>query len=146
MRLSHQALVTRAHALAPVFAARAQQTEIQRALLDESLRDLSDSGVLATLTPECYGRHERPIATLAAITAILSAACRSTGWVAAFYMGAAWRMLTFPHASNRKFSPTNHTSSVRLRLPLLRVLGASPRGIASADKLLGTRDPFKQNG
>jgi len=46
-------LMGRARELAPVFAERAQKSEERRAPLDETIRDLIDSGVLATLTPRC---------------------------------------------------------------------------------------------
>ncbi len=78
-----------------MFAGRAQQTEDARAPLDDSIRDLIDSGVLATLTPKVYGGHELSINDMTDIVRIFSAACPSTGWIAAFYMGSAWRANLF---------------------------------------------------
>ncbi|MCA2276874.1 acyl-CoA dehydrogenase family protein [Mycobacterium intracellulare] len=88
-------LIGRARELAPIFAERAQRTEDQRAPLDETVRDLIDSGVLATLTPKAYGGYELSIHDMTEIVRIFSAACPSTGWVASFYMGAAWRANLF---------------------------------------------------
>ena len=79
MRLSPQELIGRAREMAPAFATRAARTEANKGLLDENLRELIDSGVLATLTPAVYGGHEAPIATMVSITQVLSAACPSTG-------------------------------------------------------------------
>lgn len=95
-------LIGRARELAPIFAERAQRTEDKRAPLDETVRDLIDSGVLATLTPKVYGGHELSINDMTDIVRIFSAACPSTGWVAAFYMGAAWRANLFSEKVQRE--------------------------------------------
>ncbi len=50
-------LIERARGLAPIFAERAQRTEEKRSLPDESVQELIDSGMLATLTPRIYGGH-----------------------------------------------------------------------------------------
>ncbi|MBL6751145.1 MAG: hydroxylase [Nevskia sp.] len=103
MALSRQELVGRAKELAPVFAQRALRTEENRAPLDASVRDMIDAGVLAALTPKVYGGHECSIDTMSEIVRIFSAACPSTGWVSAFYMGAAWRAAIFPEQAQREF-------------------------------------------
>jgi 3-hydroxy-9,10-secoandrosta-1,3,5(10)-triene-9,17-dione monooxygenase len=95
-------LVERAKDLAPVFAERALKTEENRAPLDESIRDLIEADLLPVLTPKVYGGHELGPDTMAAITATLSAGCPSTGWVAAFYMGSAWRTMFFPEQAQRE--------------------------------------------
>ena len=102
MTLTSQELLGRARELAPSFAARVQRTEDNRAPLDESIREMIDAGLLATLTPTVYGGHELPIATMSTIVAILSEACPSTGWVSAFYMGAAWRAMIFTGPTQRE--------------------------------------------
>ncbi len=102
MTLTSKELLGRARELAPGYAARAQRTEEHRAPLAESLRELIDAGLLATLTPKVYGGHQLPVATMSQIVAILSAACPSTGWVSAFYMGAAWRAMIFPEQCQRE--------------------------------------------
>ena len=102
MALTAKELIGRAQELAPTFVQRATRTEQRRAPLDESISDLIDAELLATLTPKVYGGHELAVSTMAAITACLSAACPSTGWVAAFYMGAAWRTITFSEQAQRE--------------------------------------------
>lgn len=122
MRLSPQELIGRAREMAPAFATRAARTEANKGLLDENLRELTDSGVLATLTPAVYGGHEAPIATMVSITQALSAACPSTGWVAAFYMGAAWRLLSFSPAAQREiFADKPYVLSAGQAAPLREV-------------------------
>ena len=102
MTLTSKELLGRARELAPGYAARAQRTEEHRAPLAESLRELIDAGLLATLTPKVYGGHQLPVATMSQIVAVLSAGCPSTGWVSAFYMGAAWRAMIFPEQCQRE--------------------------------------------
>ncbi len=102
MALTAPELLGRARALTPAFAARALRTEELRAPLADSLREMIDAGLLATVTARVYGGHQLPVATMSQIVAILSAACRSTGWVSAFYMGAAWRAMIFPEQCQRE--------------------------------------------
>ncbi len=102
MALNRFELIGRARELAPVFAARALQEEATRAPLDETVRDMIDSEILAVLTPRCYGGHELGVDVMAEITRIWSEACPSTGWVGAFYMGAAWRALMFSERAQQE--------------------------------------------
>lgn len=102
MTLDSQELIGRARELAPVFAERAQETEDNRAPLDASLKDLIDADILPVLTPKAYGGHELTPDVMAAITRTLSAGCPSTGWVAAFYMGSAWRNLFFSEQAQQE--------------------------------------------
>jgi 3-hydroxy-9,10-secoandrosta-1,3,5(10)-triene-9,17-dione monooxygenase len=83
-------LIGRAHELKPVFAARAEKTEANRAPLDETIADVCDAGFLQILTPKCYGGHELHIDTLVDVARIISSGCPSTGWVTAFYIGHNW--------------------------------------------------------
>ncbi len=102
MRVSSEELIDRARALAPVMAERAPLTEVKRAPLDESIRDLIDAGLFSILTPRVYGGHELPISTMTQVLTTLSAACPSTGWVTAFYAGAAWRTMMFSERAQRE--------------------------------------------
>ena len=70
-------LIGRARDLAPIFATRALQEEAKRSPLDETVRDMIESGILATLTPRRYGGHELGVDVMAEITRILSEACPS---------------------------------------------------------------------
>jgi len=95
-------LIERARGLAPIFAERAQRTEEKRSLPDESVQELIDSGMLATLTPRIYGGHELDVDVTVEIAKIISAACPSTGWVLSFYMGAPWRVNIFSERAQRE--------------------------------------------
>lgn len=80
-------LVDRAKALAPRIAERAAQSEAQRALHDDTIKDLMDSDFLQTLVPKRWGGHELPLSVHSRIVSIISAADVSAGWITAFYMG-----------------------------------------------------------
>jgi len=116
---SKDELVGRARELAPVFAERADATEKNRALLDETVQDFIDSGVLAVLTPKSYGGHELGPDAMAEISRIFSAACPSTGWVSVFYMGAAWRAQFFPEQAQKEvFAERNFVLGAGQAAPL----------------------------
>src|SRR3546814_17642636 len=55
-----------------------------------------DAELFATIAPLDYGGFELGLDTYSEIVRRISAASPSTGWVTAFLMGAAWRVLTFP--------------------------------------------------
>lgn len=119
MTVNSQELVGRATDLAPVLAERAQKTEENRAPLDESIQDLIEADILPTLTPKVYGGHELAPDTMARITTALSAGCPSTGWVAALYMGSAWRTLFFPGEAQREvFADKPYSLSAGQAAPL----------------------------
>lgn len=86
-------LVGRAKELAPGFAARAQLIEQQRTPHDDSIRELIDAQLLELLVPKRWGGHELGLDTQIEIVQIISSACMSTGWIAAFYMGHNWMAL-----------------------------------------------------
>lgn len=122
-KVAAETLIARAHGLAEAFARRAAAEDERRAPLDETIADMIDSGILATLTPRIYCGHELDFATAARIIAILSAANPSAGWVAAFYMGAAWRLNIFPQQAQREiFRDKPYVLSAGQAAPLREVV------------------------
>lgn len=87
MALVKEELVARARALAPGIAARAAETEAKRAPHDDTIRELVDAGLLQLLVPERWGGHELGLDAMLEVVETISAACMSTGWIAAFYIG-----------------------------------------------------------
>lgn len=87
MAVAKEELVARARALAPGIAARAAESEAQRAPHDDSIRELVDAELLQLLVPTRWGGHELGLDTVLEVVETLSAACMSTGWIAAFYIG-----------------------------------------------------------
>lgn len=121
MDITRAELLTRAIDLAPTFAERAQKTEENRAPLDETITDLVDSGILATLTPKKYGGLELDPHVAADIVRTISAACPSTGWVASFYLGSAWRVNIFTEqAQEEMFADKPFSLTAGTAAPLKR--------------------------
>ncbi len=104
-------LMSRVTDLLPILAERAQKTEENRAPLDETITDLIDSGILATLTPKAYGGLELGLDSAAEIVRAISAVCPSTGWVTSFYIGAAWRVNIFTEQAQREVFADKPTPS-----------------------------------
>jgi 3-hydroxy-9,10-secoandrosta-1,3,5(10)-triene-9,17-dione monooxygenase len=100
--VTKQELIGRAQELAPAFAKRALEEEALRSLSAETVRDLVDSGILAAITPKAYGGHELGLDTMAEVARVFAAACPSTGWISAFYMGAPWRTLFYPEQGQKE--------------------------------------------
>src|SRR5690606_37340 len=119
---SKQDLIARAEALAPGIAARAAETDANRAIADETVRDFIDAGVFATLAPKVYGGLELGFDTFAEVVRRISAASPSVGWVASFLMGSAWRALTFPRAAQEEmYGGRNHVLIAGAAAPIREV-------------------------
>ena len=88
-------LIDRVSRILPRIASEAAETDGRRQVSDEIIEELIDAGVFATIAPKAYGGHELGLDAFSEIVQRISAESPSTGWVAAFLMGAAWRMLTF---------------------------------------------------
>ncbi len=118
-----QKLIEQARSLAPIFAERAAAEDQRRAPMDETIQDMVESGILSTLAPAVYGGYELDFATAAEIIKTLSAANPSAGWVAAFYIGAAWRLNIFSEQAQREiFADKPYVLSAGQAAPLHEVL------------------------
>jgi 3-hydroxy-9,10-secoandrosta-1,3,5(10)-triene-9,17-dione monooxygenase len=85
----------RARKLIPTLSGRANRTEQQRRLPDETIADLHESGLLRILQPRAVGGAELPYECLVRVTATLARGCGSTAWVYAnlanhHFMLALW--------------------------------------------------------
>ncbi|MDA0784725.1 MAG: acyl-CoA dehydrogenase family protein [Proteobacteria bacterium] len=78
-------LKSRAAALEPSLAARAQATEQLRRIPDETIADLKAAGLHRICQPARFGGAEAPLDAACDIVAALARGCSSTGWVAGVY-------------------------------------------------------------
>ena len=147
-------LLGRARELAPVFASRALGEEAQRTIGADTVRDLRDAEFLKVLTPKVYGGLELGLDAMADIVRIIAAACPSTGWVSAFYMGAAWRSLFYCEAGQREIFLLRHdgglslaevADSLELALPTVKTQFARA-ALKLQAKLAGFRPPDVRTG
>lgn len=92
-------LIGRARELRPAIAARAAATEKNRAPLDENIAALRDAEFFSILSPRRYGGHQLHVDAMVGVVREIAAACPSTGWVTAFYIGHNWFHSVFPQAS-----------------------------------------------
>ncbi len=99
----HDELVGRAKELAPKIARKARATEERRAPDPEILQDLIDAELMQLFIPRRWGGHEAGLRTHLAVIEVISAACVSTGWIAAFYIGHNCLALRFPEAAQEEF-------------------------------------------
>jgi 3-hydroxy-9,10-secoandrosta-1,3,5(10)-triene-9,17-dione monooxygenase len=87
--------------LLPAIRARAGDTEAQRQVPAESVKELQEAGVLRLLQPERWGgREAHPTVFYRAITMIASA-CGSTGWVMSVLGVHPWHIGLFPDQAQR---------------------------------------------
>ena len=95
-------LVGRARDLAPAIKARAAGTAAARKPADASIRDLEDAGIIQMLVPSRWGGQEAPLSAMMEVVEVISAACPSTGWIAAFYIGHNSYIAKFPERAQEE--------------------------------------------
>ncbi|WP_084396876.1 acyl-CoA dehydrogenase family protein [Henriciella aquimarina] len=79
-------LIQRARDLAPGIQARAAEADKRRKPHDDSIKELIDAGIVQMFVPKKWGGSEASLSTMQEVVSIISAACPSTGWIAAFYI------------------------------------------------------------
>ena len=75
-------LVARARAIQPTLRERAAQTEQDRRVSAEVMKELADAGLLRLVKPRRFGGWEYPPSVLLRVGAELARGCGSTGWCA----------------------------------------------------------------
>jgi 3-hydroxy-9,10-secoandrosta-1,3,5(10)-triene-9,17-dione monooxygenase len=91
-----QELIARAEALAPALRARTEKAEAERRLPDESVTELSDSGLLKVCTPVRFGGYEQPWDVLCRVSRALARGCGSQAWCANIYNDHCQLLGLFP--------------------------------------------------
>lgn len=103
---SHDDALGRALALGPALSERAGETEALRRLPDVTVTELQRSGLLGVMTPKRWGGSELGAETMIDVTAALSAACASTGWVYMLWTAHCWMLALFPERAQEELWAT----------------------------------------
>ena len=114
--LTREECVERARLLSPRFAERAERTEAQRRLSDETVADLVESGLVRTLLPRAYGGSELDFDVVFSVCLELGRACAATAWVGSFFMNHAWVVGLFPRAAQAEVWAKNPDALVATRV------------------------------
>ena len=94
--------IVKARAVGLSVRQRADRTEQARCVPTESIQELLESGLFGILKPRVFGGAELGVAALVDVTAELSAACGSTGWVYGVLAGHSWMVNLFPVEAQRE--------------------------------------------
>ncbi len=93
---SHEELVRRARALAPMLRERAQRIEIERRVSNESIEAIVAAGLARILQPRRWGGYEISHDAAFDVAVEIAAACGSTGWCASLLNIHDWWLAGFP--------------------------------------------------
>ncbi len=116
-------VIARAEALATRIDAHTEAAERSGALSDQIISDLIEAEIFAILAPKAYGGLELDLDAFSQVIRRLSAASPSTGWVAAFLTGAAWRLLVFPReAQEEMYAGRNYVLGAGSAQPIASVV------------------------
>jgi alkylation response protein AidB-like acyl-CoA dehydrogenase len=101
-RPSREDVFSRAEALVPALLERAERAEELGRLPEETMADLSGSGLFGLVSPRSDGGWGYGIGELGEVTRILAKGCASTAWVYSFYMvHHSTMVLTLPSDGRR---------------------------------------------
>ena len=99
MPMSPDALLERASVLGQRFRERAAETERQRKVPEESIRELTEAGLFRILQPARFGGYEYDWSLLVRAVAEVARGCGSTGWVYGLSASSQWLVGFFPPAA-----------------------------------------------
>lgn len=91
-----QTLLRAAESLLPAIRERANQTETNRKLLPDTVRDLRASGLFRFFVARAFGGYEMPFRHHLELPSLLGTACGSTSWVYAVTLSHGGLVSRFP--------------------------------------------------
>ena len=94
--LTPEVLVERAAALGCTFRDRASETERQRQVSEQSIRELTEAGLFRIVQPARFGGYEYDWNVLIRVIAEVARGCGSTAWVYGLSAGSQWLIGCFP--------------------------------------------------
>ncbi|MFC4374266.1 3-hydroxy-9,10-secoandrosta-1,3,5(10)-triene-9,17-dione monooxygenase oxygenase subunit [Nocardia halotolerans] len=82
--------------LLPALRERAQESEDNRMVPDESIKQIRETGFFRMLQPARYGGTESGLVPFYSAVKLIASACGSTGWVSSVLGAHNWHLATFP--------------------------------------------------
>lgn len=129
--------LARASALAPALRERAARCEMARALSDETIEQLHESGLLQLMVPRRFGGAELGFTELVSTGAELATACGSSGWVYCVLAGHNWCVALLPQqAQDEVFADPRALTASIFRYP------ADVKPVAGGYRLVNGRGRF----
>lgn len=100
-------LIQRARDIASRIQERAAETERLRRPHDDSIREMIEAELVQMFVPKRFGGSEASLSTMLEVVEIISAACPSTGWIAAFYISHIIYVTKFPEQAQEELLGPN---------------------------------------
>ena len=94
--MTPEELVNRARGLVPVLRERAEATDLNRRVSEETMKDLREAGLFRVVQPVRYGGLECDLDTFVRIVDEIGRGCGSTGWVYSVMAMHQWHIGMFP--------------------------------------------------
>jgi 3-hydroxy-9,10-secoandrosta-1,3,5(10)-triene-9,17-dione monooxygenase len=96
-------MVRRAEALLPALRERAYETEKNRRLPDETVREFRAAGFPKIMQPARFGGYQLGADAAAEVVRTLSSGCASSGWVANLMINHNWMVSLFPMEAQEEY-------------------------------------------
>ena len=97
--MTPEAIIQRAHDIAPTLRARAAATNSARRLSSETIADFQEAGFFRILQPARYGGFELDPQVFFEVQSIIATACPSTAWCLGVIAVHAWQLALFPEVA-----------------------------------------------
>ena len=100
--VSRSDLIERARGLVPKLRERAQRTEQNRNILDETIRDFHDLGLWRMLQPERWGGFEMDYAIIVDVLSEIGRGCASSAWILGNFASRLWQIGMLPEEAQNE--------------------------------------------
>lgn len=87
----------------PILRERAAETERERAVPNESIKEIRETGFYRLLQPKRFGGLESTLRPFYTGIKTLASACGSTGWVSTVLGSHNWHLATYPEQAQEEF-------------------------------------------
>ncbi len=102
-----QELIDRAEAMIPDLLERANNTDKDGIVPEESVRAIHDAGLFRVLQPKRWGGHEMDPRVFYQIQMTLARGCMSTAWIFGVIGVHYWQLSLFPETGHRRLPGSN---------------------------------------
>ncbi|MEK9661899.1 MAG: acyl-CoA dehydrogenase family protein, partial [Alphaproteobacteria bacterium] len=126
--VSREEILQRAEELLPVLHERAEYTEQQRRLPEETVRDFHDAGLFRIIQPKRVGGYELDYGMMYDIGALVSRACASSGWNVSNLACHHWMLGMWPkQAQDEVWGKKNENSDALICASVIFPAGKAKR-------------------
>ena len=111
-------LLSRAHEIAAVVRACAQQTELDRRVSEAVVARMREAGLFRVMQPQAFGGYEYGFEVFEPLVAAIASGCGSSGWVYGLLASHQWLVACYPQQAQDEYWADQNTLSAGSYAPV----------------------------